>query len=110
MLDLPTDDMAAAEAARPRPQGGTQSVWMLLEVVMFERMAMARYVCATVLRLSVQWLFKACYTAGRADLFLAPGTLRLLFFSAGPLERVEEDAMGYLAAPEPNRRAGGMVR
>ena len=56
MLDLPTDDMAAAEAARPRPQGGTQPVVMLLKVVIFERMAMARYICATVLRLSVQWL------------------------------------------------------
>ena len=56
MLDLPTDDMVAAEAARPRPQGGTQPVVMLLKVVMFERMAMARYFVRPSLRLSVQWL------------------------------------------------------
>ena len=58
---------------------------------------------------------KACYTAdGRVPFdgvdFLAPGTLRLLSSSLQFFERVEEDAMVYLAAPEPNRRTGGEVR
>ena len=47
MLDLPTDDMAAAEAARPRPQGGTQSVWMLLELVMLRTNGDGALCCAT---------------------------------------------------------------
>ena len=87
-------------------------MWMLLEVVMFQRMAMARYWLCDRSAAFRPMAVKACYTAdGRVPFdgvdFLAPGTLRLLSSSLQSFERVQEDAVVYLTAPEPNRRADG---